>query len=132
MAFPTALRNLAAFRFSLNHLACAAVLCCTSAAHAQSLVELTEQAQTYDAAWQSARAQYEATLSQSAQAKAGLLPQIGIQAGSQYNETRVRGDFLSRLPLTSRASFRQNWLRFSLMQPRRTCWCAQPRPTSRY
>lgn len=96
MAFPTALRNLAAFRFSLNHLACAAVLCCTSAAHAQSLVELTEQAQTYDAAWQSARAQYEATLSQSAQAKAGLLPQIGIQAGSQYNETRVRGDFLSR------------------------------------
>lgn len=96
MAFPTALRNLAAFRFSLNHLACAAVLCCTSAAHAQSLVELTEQAQTYDAAWQSARAQYEATLSQSAQAKAGLLPQIGIQAGSQYNETRVRGDFPSR------------------------------------
>lgn len=97
MVLPTALRNLAAFRFSLNHLACAAVLCCTSAAHAQSLVELTEQAQTYDAAWQSARAQYEATLSQSAQAKAGLLPQIGIQAGSQYNETRVRGDFLSRL-----------------------------------
>lgn len=96
MVLPTALRNLAAFRFSLNHLACAAVLCCTSAAHAQSLVELTEQAQTYDAAWQSARAQYEATLSQSAQAKAGLLPQIGIQAGSQYNETRVRGDFLSR------------------------------------
>lgn len=95
MVFPTALRNLAAFRFSLNHLACAAVLCCTSAAHAQSLVELTEQAQTYDAAWQSARAQYEATLSQSAQAKAGLLPQIGIQADSQYSETRVRGDLIS-------------------------------------
>ncbi len=101
MVLPTALRNLAAFRFSLNHLACAAVLCCTSAAHAQSLVELTEQAQTYDAAWQSARAQYEATLSQSAQAKAGLLPQIGIQAGSQYSETRVRGDFPSP-PLNAR------------------------------
>lgn len=97
MVFPTALRNLAAFRFSLSHLACAAALCCAwPAAQAQSLVELTERAQTYDAAWQSARAQYEATLSQSAQAKAGLLPQIGIQAGSQYNETRVRGDFPSR------------------------------------
>ena len=97
MVFPTALRNLAAFRFSLSHLACAAALCCAwPAAQAQSLVELTERAQTYDAAWQSARAQYEATLSQSAQAKAGLLPQIGIQADSQYSETRVRGDFPSR------------------------------------
>lgn len=59
MVFPTALRNLAAFRFSLSHLACAAALCCAwPAAQAQSLVELTERAQTYDAAWQSARAQY--------------------------------------------------------------------------
>lgn len=64
-----------------------------SLAQAQSLVQLTEQAQTYDAAWQSARAQLDATISKGAQAKAGLLPRIGIQAGSQYSETRVRSDF---------------------------------------
>ena len=64
-----------------------------SLAQAQSLVQLTEQAQTYDAAWQSARAQLDATSSKGAQAKAGLLPRIGIQAGSQYSETRVRSDF---------------------------------------
>lgn len=64
-----------------------------SLAQAQSLLQLTEQAQTYDAAWQSARAQLDATSSKGAQAKAGLLPRIGIQAGSQYSETRVRSDF---------------------------------------
>ncbi|CAB5650561.1 TolC family outer membrane protein [Comamonas aquatica] len=64
-----------------------------SLAQAQSLVQLTEQAQTYDAAWQSARAQLDATISKGAQAKASLLPRIGIQAGSQYSETRVRSDF---------------------------------------
>lgn len=64
-----------------------------SLAQAQSLVQLTEQAQTYDAAWQSARAQLDATISKGAQAQAGLLPRIGIQAGSQYSETRVRSDF---------------------------------------
>ncbi|WP_424948898.1 TolC family outer membrane protein [Comamonas aquatica] len=63
-----------------------------SLAQAQSLVQLTEQAQTYDAAWQSARAQLDATISKGAQAQAGLLPRIGIQAGSQYSETRVRSD----------------------------------------
>lgn len=79
---------------SARHIACAAILACSqSGGHAQSLVQLTEHAQAYDAAWQSARAQLDATISQGAQAKAGLLPQIGVQAGSQYSETRVRGSF---------------------------------------
>lgn len=82
------------FPFSVRQTLCAAMLACAVAgAQAQSLVQMAEQAQSYDAAWQSARAQYEASLSKSAQAKAGLLPQIGVQAGSQYSETRVRGSF---------------------------------------
>lgn len=63
---------------------------------AQSLVQLTEKAQAYDATWQSARAQLEASISKGAQAKAGLLPQVGIQAGSQYSDTRVYGSFPSQ------------------------------------
>ena len=65
-------------------------------AHAQSLLQLTEQAQSYDASWQSARAQLEASISKAAQAKAGLLPQVGVQAGSQYSDTRMHGSFPSQ------------------------------------
>lgn len=90
-------------RTSMRHIALAAAISASgwSAAQAQSLVQLTEQAQTYDAAWQSARAQLDATISKGAQAKAGLLPQIGIQVGSQYSETRVRGNFPT-VPLDGR------------------------------
>lgn len=90
-------------RTTMRDIAVAAAISASgwSAAQAQSLVQLTEQAQTYDAAWQSARAQLDATISKGAQAKAGLLPQIGIQAGSQYSETRVRGNFPT-VPLDGR------------------------------
>ena len=87
---------------ALRQVTLAAIAACAwTAAPAQSLVQLTEQAQTHDAAWQSARAQLDATISKGAQAKAGLLPQIGIQAGSQYSETRVRGNFPT-VPLDGR------------------------------
>lgn len=92
-----------ALRPVMGRIACAALLACvqTAAVQAQSLVQLTEQAQAYDAAWQSARAQLDATISKGAQAQAGLLPQVGIQAGSQYSETRVRGSFPTQ-PLDAR------------------------------
>jgi outer membrane protein len=92
-----------ALRPAMGRIACAALLACvqTAAVQAQSLVQLTEQAQAYDAAWQSARAQLDATISKGAQAQAGLLPQVGIQAGSQYSETRVRGSFPTQ-PLDAR------------------------------
>ena len=61
--------------------------------HAQSLVALTERAQAHDPAWQSTRAQLDAAIYQGERAKAGLLPQLGLQAGSQYSDSRVRGNF---------------------------------------
>jgi len=49
-------------------------------AHGQSLLTLYEAARGYDATYQGARAQYEANLARAAQAKAGILPQVGAQA----------------------------------------------------
>jgi outer membrane protein len=48
---------------------------------AQSLVELYESARSYDAAYQSAKLQYDANLAKADQAKAGLLPTAGVSAG---------------------------------------------------
>jgi outer membrane protein len=50
-------------------------------AQAQSLLELYDAARAYDAAFQSARAQYDASLARAEQARAGLLPQAGLSAG---------------------------------------------------
>ena len=51
-------------------------------AHATGLLELYESARAYDAAWQSAKAQYDANLFRAEQAKAG---------GSSQSEGEVRG-----------------------------------------
>lgn len=52
-------------------------------AQAQSLSQLLEQARGYDAAWQSARAQLDASVSRAGQARAGLLPSAALSGGVQ-------------------------------------------------
>jgi outer membrane protein len=57
---------------------------------AQSLVELYDSARTYDASYQSAKAQFDANLAKAEQARAGLLPTVGLSAGvsrSQFDNT---------------------------------------------
>ena len=49
-------------------------------AQAQNLTELYQSASTYDASYQAARSQYEANLARAEQAKAGLLPTVGLAA----------------------------------------------------
>jgi len=49
--------------------------------HAQSLLDLYDAARTYDAAWQSAKAQYDANLFRAEQAKAQILPTANLSAG---------------------------------------------------
>lgn len=51
-------------------------------AHAENLVTLYDAARTYDATYQSAKSQFDATLAKGAQAKAGILPSanLGIAA----------------------------------------------------
>lgn len=50
-------------------------------AQAQSLLTMVEHARDYDAAWQSAKAQLDAANSRAEQARAGLLPSVGLSAG---------------------------------------------------
>lgn len=51
-------------------------------AGAQSLVDLYDAARTYDAAYQSAKSQYDATLARADQAKAAILPTAGLFLGA--------------------------------------------------
>jgi len=52
----------------------------TASAQAQSLVDLYNAARDYDAPFQSARSQYDATLARADQAQALLLPTVGLQS----------------------------------------------------
>jgi outer membrane protein len=56
-----------------------------SAAQAQSLAELFEAARGFDATYLAARSQYDANLAQAAQARAGLLPEVGLGAGANWS-----------------------------------------------
>lgn len=63
-------------------------------AHGQSLVELYEAARAYDAAFQSAKSQYDATLARAEQSRAGLLPSVGLAMSA----SRTNIDSSTRLP----------------------------------
>lgn len=58
-------------------------------ASAQSLLEMTEQARSFDATWQARQAETAAAYSRAEQARAGLLPSVGLQAGASYARTEV-------------------------------------------
>jgi len=58
-------------------------------ARGQSLITLYEAARDYDATWQAARAQYDASLARAAQAKAGILPSVGLSAGASHTRLDV-------------------------------------------
>lgn len=81
--------------------AVAAVLASAFAAPAgaQSLLTLYESAREYDATYQGARAQYDASLARAAQAKAGVLPQVGLQGN--LSRTNLDIDVISGAPPSS-------------------------------
>jgi outer membrane protein len=68
----------------------------TAPAHAQSLLELYESARAYDAAWQSAKAQYDANLFRAEQAKAGILPSANLSAGASRSRFDVNNPEVER------------------------------------
>lgn len=68
-------------------------------AQGQSLVELYELARNHDATYQGARAQHDAALARAAQARAGLLPTLGLSAGVSHNRQDISPDS----PLTARS-----------------------------
>ncbi|NIM41786.1 MAG: TolC family outer membrane protein [Hydrogenophaga sp.] len=76
MRFATPLRPLT--------LAVLMALGAASAAQAQSLSQLFEAARGFDATYLAARSQHEANLAQADQARAGLLPEVGLGAGASW------------------------------------------------
>ena len=72
--------NAAPFRLRLP-LLCAA-LALAGSAQAQSLLELFDAARGHDATYLAARAQHDASQAQADQARAGLLPQVGLGAAA--------------------------------------------------
>jgi outer membrane protein len=66
-------------------------------AQAESLLELYDLARAQDAAWQSAKAQYEANRARAEQAKAGILPTAGLSASA------TRSNLENNNPVTDRS-----------------------------
>jgi outer membrane protein len=64
-------------------------------AHGQSLIELYDSARSYDATYQGARAQYDASVARADQAKAGILPAVGLSASTQSIEQELSTNTLS-------------------------------------
>ena len=71
-----------------------AALC--SAAHAENLLDLYQSARAYDAAWQSAKAQYDANLFRAEQAKAGVLPTANLAAGATRSHLDINNPEVQR------------------------------------
>ena len=62
---------------------------CTFSAHAQSLLEVYKAAQGYDASYQAARSQFDATVARAEQARAGILPTVNLSANVSRNAQEV-------------------------------------------
>jgi len=71
--------------FRPAHLAVAACLSLSATAQAQSLIELYDAARATDATYQSAKAQFDANLAKSDQAKAAILPSANLAVGVDRN-----------------------------------------------
>ncbi|MFP8834295.1 TolC family outer membrane protein [Hydrogenophaga sp. XSHU_21] len=65
-----------------------------STAQAQSLLELFEAARSFDATYLAARSQYDASLAQAAQARAGLLPEVGLGAAANWSRRDSNNNLL--------------------------------------
>ena len=67
--------------YSLRAAAALGLLVAAGTAQAQNLVTLYESARGFDASYQSARLQFDANVARADQARAGILPSVGVAAG---------------------------------------------------
>ncbi|MDP1655108.1 MAG: TolC family outer membrane protein [Hylemonella sp.] len=82
---------------------------------AQSLLDLYESARGYDAAFQSAKAQYDANQYKAAQAKASLLPTVGLEASA--SNTNLNYETFNPGPVPANRSFDNQSTSVKLSQP---------------
>ena len=94
-------------------LAAAIALALSLPASAQSLVELHAAARTFDAAYQSAKSQFDASIAKADQSKAGILPSANLSAGAS------RTNLVSSTPSTPEVerTFGANTATLSASQP---------------
>lgn len=62
----------------------------TTSLHAQSLVDLHSAARSFDASYQSAKSQFDATLAKSAQSRAAILPTANLALGASRSNQEVQ------------------------------------------
>ena len=89
-------RPTAATRLRLLPLFVAMASCLAASAQAQSLVDLYTAARGYDATFQSAKSQFDATLAKGEQAKALMLPTANFSMGANANNQEVNSPVVSR------------------------------------
>lgn len=76
-------------RFQLLPLLVALSLGCSLSAQAQSLSQLYDAARSYDATYQSAQYQFDATLAKGEQSKAGVRPTVNLSATANVNDQQT-------------------------------------------
>jgi outer membrane protein len=76
-------------RFQLLPLLVALGLGCSLSAQAQSLSQLYDAARSYDATYQSAQYQFDATLAKGEQSKAGVRPTVNLSATANVNDQQT-------------------------------------------
>ena len=87
----------------------AAVLAvCAAPVMAQNLTQLYESARAYDAAYQSAKSQYDANLAKAEQAKAGLYPTAGLTGSVNKSNTDNTSPSSNRSPLSQSLAVNAN------------------------
>lgn len=80
---------------------------------AQSLTELYESARGYDAAYQSARSQYDATMALASEAKANLLPSVNLGLSTSNGQVNI----IESSPAQGNRNFTSNAATVSASQP---------------
>lgn len=95
--------------------ALATLLLGVGAAHGADMLEVYKQAQSADAQFAAARAQWVATQEKLPQARAGLLPQVSLTGSTQYNDRSI--SFRDPNIVGSNTRFNSNTLSLSLQQP---------------
>ena len=87
----------------------AAVLAvCAAPVMAQNLTQLYESARAYDAAYQSAKSQYDANLAKAEQTKAGLYPTAGLTGSVNKSNTDNTSPSSNRSPLSQSLAVNAN------------------------
>lgn len=117
MALPHHQQRVAAMSRSSALSLLSALVLCWGSAQAQSLLALTEQTLGHDARWHAQALEVQAAEHRRLQARAALLPQVGLQASSEYSDNHVRAQLPQLGTQNQTLHARQDNVGVQLVQP---------------